>query len=120
MTQIHWYTSIFRKYVAIFTHDRENLPKLLMTGVLLVLKYWPHTLVSSRSQPHLAVRGVQTDPAAINFNVNSTSISPDVCLEKEDPLAMIHLCSHSASTFTNLKLYGFAIWSIWLLVLFPP
>lgn len=42
-------------------------------------------VLTSGSQPHLAVGGVQAGPAAINLNVNFTSISPDVFLEKEDP-----------------------------------
>lgn len=80
-----------------------------MPGLPLVLKYQPHTLVISWSQPHLAVEGVRTGPDAINFNVSFTNVSPDGFLEEEDPLAVINLYSYSASIFTNLQLYGFAI-----------
>lgn len=76
-----------------------------------------HIPVSSWSQPHLAVGGVQTGPAVINFTVNFTSISPDVFLEEENPLARIHLYSSTTSVSTYLQLYGFAIWRTWLLFL---
>lgn len=50
----------------------------------------------------MAVRGIQTGPAAIHFEANVTSISLDICVKEKDPFSIVHLWFYSATIFTNL------------------
>lgn len=40
---------------------------------------------------HLTVRGIQTGPAAINFDANFTRISVNIFVEEKDPFTILHL-----------------------------